>query len=79
MLVLSRKINEKIVIGEQIEITVVSVSGDTVRLGISAPSEVKILRKEVYEEIERQNKIAATKQPLNGSIGLLKSFGIIHE
>lgn len=55
MLVLSRKINEKILIGDNIEITIVSVSGDNVRIGIEAPKNVKILRSEVYEEMERQN------------------------
>lgn len=59
MLVLARKLNEKIMIGEDIEITIVGISGDSVRLGIDAPRTVKILRSEVYEEIERQNKEAA--------------------
>ncbi|WP_206810929.1 carbon storage regulator CsrA [Paradesulfitobacterium ferrireducens] len=58
MLVLSRKLNEKIKIGEDIEIVVVAVSGDTVRLGIKAPPSVKILRNEVYEEIQNQNREA---------------------
>lgn len=60
MLVLSRKVNEKIKIGEDIELTIVSINGDVVRLGIDAPKDVKILRSEVYEEIQRQNKEAAT-------------------
>ena len=55
MLVLSRKINEKILIGEDIELTIISISGDNVRIGIQAPREVKILRREVLEEIKRQN------------------------
>ena len=55
MLVLSRKINEKILIGDDIEIVVVAVAGDNVRLGIKAPKEVKILRSEVYEDIQKQN------------------------
>ncbi len=59
MLVLARKLNEKIKIGEDIEITVVGISGDSIRLGISAPRNVKILRSEIYEEIERQNREAA--------------------
>ena len=56
MLVLARKLNEKILIGEDIEITVVGISGDSIRLGINAPRAVKILRSEVYEDIQRQNK-----------------------
>ena len=58
MLVLSRKTNQKIRIGEDIEITVVAVSGDNVKLGITAPSHVKILRSEVYEEISKENNNA---------------------
>jgi len=60
MLVLSRKINQKIRIGEDIELTIVSINGDLVRLGIDAPKEVKILRSEIYEELQQQNKEAAT-------------------
>lgn len=55
MLVLSRKVNDKIRIGDNIEITIVAMSGDNVRIGIEAPKDVKILRSEVFEEIQRQN------------------------
>ena len=60
MLVLSRKTNEKILIGDDIEITIVGVSGDNVRIGIKAPKDVKILRSEVYEEVQKQNIEAAS-------------------
>lgn len=56
MLVLSRKRGESIMIGDQIEITVLGVEGDNVRIGISAPSEVDIFRKEVYVSIQEANK-----------------------
>ena len=59
MLVLSRKINETILIGDDIEIVVVAVAGDNVRLGIRAPKDVKILRSEVYEDIQKQNQEAS--------------------
>lgn len=59
MLVLARKINETILIGDNIEIVVVAVAGDNVRLGIKAPKDVKILRSEVYEDIQKQNQEAA--------------------
>jgi len=60
MLVLSRKIDEKVLIGDDIEIVIVAVAGDNVRLGIKAPKDVKILRSEVYEEVQKQNMEAAS-------------------
>ncbi|MCI0481745.1 MAG: carbon storage regulator CsrA [Candidatus Dadabacteria bacterium] len=59
MLILSRKIDEKIVISDDIVITIVGVSGETVKIGIAAPSDVKVYRAEVYEEITRANIEAA--------------------
>lgn len=56
MLVLSRKKNESIIIGDNIIITVVDVRGDKVRLGIDAPREVPVHRTEVHEAIEAENK-----------------------
>jgi carbon storage regulator len=60
MLVLSRQRDETIMIGDAIEITVVDVRGDKVRLGITAPTSVAVHRKEVYEAIQRENRNAAT-------------------
>jgi carbon storage regulator len=62
MLILSRKIGESIVIDGKIHVTVMRVEGETVKLGIAAPSEVPVHRKEVYEEIQRSNQQALTKQ-----------------
>ena len=59
MLVLSRQKEQTIMIGDDIEITVVDIRGDKVRLGINAPSEVPVHRKEVYDAIQRENKEAA--------------------
>ncbi|HAU38223.1 MAG TPA: carbon storage regulator [Phycisphaerales bacterium] len=59
MLVLSRQRDETIVIGDDIEITVVDIRGEKVRLGISAPPHVPVHRKEVYEAIKRENAAAA--------------------
>lgn len=72
MLVLSRKINQSIVIGDNIEIMLVDIRGDQIKLGINAPKTVKIFRKEVYEEVENQNREAAksTIEELN----ILSSF-----
>jgi carbon storage regulator len=59
MLVLSRQRDESIIIGDNIVITVVDVRGDKVRLGIDAPREVSVHRREIYEAIQRENKQAA--------------------
>ncbi|ALC86351.1 hypothetical protein AM499_11305 [Bacillus sp. FJAT-22090] len=58
MLVLSRKKDESIMIGDQIELKILSVDGDQVKLGIVAPKNVKVYRTEVYESIQQQNKEA---------------------
>lgn len=61
MLVLSRQTDEQIVIGDNIVITVVDIRGDKVRLGIEAPSDVPVHRREVYDAIQRANAAAAAK------------------
>ena len=66
MLVLSRKKDEALVIGDNIVVTVIEVRGDKVRLGIEAPKEVPVHRQEVYEAIQRENEIQranALEQP----------------
>ena len=59
MLVLSRKLNQAIMIGDDVRIVVVSVDRDTVKLGIEAPRTIPVHRSEVYEEIQRTNRAAA--------------------
>jgi carbon storage regulator len=59
MLVLSRQRDETIMIGDEIEITVVDIRGDKVRLGINAPSRIAVHRKEVYEAIRAENQRAS--------------------
>jgi carbon storage regulator len=59
MLVLTRKLQESIKIGNEIEITVLGVEGEQVKLGISAPKNVEIHRKEVFLSIKEENNIAA--------------------
>lgn len=55
MLVLGRKLNEKIIIGEDIEIQVVNISRNKVRIGINAPTHVKIIREELLDEFEEES------------------------
>jgi carbon storage regulator len=59
MLVLSRQRDESIIIGDNVQITVVDIRGDKVRLGIIAPTEIPVHRKEVYDAIQRENRKAA--------------------
>ena len=63
MLVLSRQRDETIMIGDDVEITVVDIRGDKVRLGITAPRHIQVHRKEVYEAIKRENERAAKLKP----------------
>jgi carbon storage regulator len=63
MLVLSRQRDESIIIGDNIVVTIVDVRGDKVRLGIEAPREVSVHRREVYEAIQRENQQAARIRP----------------
>jgi carbon storage regulator len=60
MLILSRKINESIVIDGRITVKIVRVDGEIVKVGIQAPAEVPVHRQEVYDEIQRSNKQALT-------------------
>lgn len=58
MLILSRKIDEKIKIGNDITITLISIQGDQVKIGVEAPKNVKVFRQEVYNAIQNENKAA---------------------
>jgi carbon storage regulator len=70
VLVLSRKTNESIIIGGKIEVVVLGVEGETVKLGIRAPKEVDIYRKELYETIQAAN-LEASKAAGSSSLQLL--------
>lgn len=60
MLALSRKANESIIIGNDIEVTILEVKGEQVKIGIKAPKSIPVYREEVYQQIKESNKEAAT-------------------
>ncbi len=62
MLVLTRKIGESIIIGDEIEVVIVEMTSTQVRLGIKAPKTMAVLRKEIYEDVRQENKKAASMQ-----------------
>lgn len=62
MLALTRKLNESIVIGNDIEISILDIKGDQVKIGISAPKSVPIYRKEIYLQIQEANKEAVDSE-----------------
>jgi carbon storage regulator len=72
MLVLSRKLNEKIVIDDQIEITVVGIENGKVQLGIEAPKEIEIMRKELLEDVKEENQKAAENKKLLDQLNNIK-------
>jgi len=74
MLVLGRKSSESIIIGDNITITILSVDGDRVKIGIDAPSDVSILRQELYEAVKHENLRAMTQVPQKGNAAMLSSI-----
>ena len=65
MLILSRKIDEKIKIGDEITITLIDVHGDQVKIGVEAPKNVKVFRQEVFDAIQNENKAAVVEENEN--------------
>lgn len=72
MLVLTRRLLESVVIGDDIEVFILEIRGDRVRLGIRAPKDVPVHRREVYEEIQRSNIEAAAMEGAEGLERLLE-------
>ena len=71
MLALSRKKNEAIIINNNIEISILEVKGDQVKIGINAPKEVPVYRKEVYMQIQEANKEASNLEGIDALKNLL--------
>lgn len=72
MLILSRKLNEKVVIGDGVVVSIIEIRGDQVKLGIDAPKTVKVYRQEVYDAIQAENRLAAESAPTLPSIDVAK-------
>ncbi len=74
MLVLTRKKDQSILIGDGIEITILDIKADQIRIGINAPKDVTILRKEVYQEVkdENRNAVTTTKLDLNNLTEIIR-------
>ena len=76
MLVLARRINESIMVGDDVEMTVVDIKGEQVKIGIQAPRSIAVHRKEVYEAIQKENISAAQVKPdhIKGVADLFKPY-----
>lgn len=72
MLVLSRKLNEKIVIDENIEITIVGIENGKVQLGIDAPRQIEIMRKELLDDVKEENIAAVENKKLIEKLDKIK-------
>jgi len=74
MLALSRKTNESIMLGNDIEISILEIKGDQVKIGIKAPKAVPIFRKEIYLQIQEENKKAVAQEQTRETIEQLFKF-----
>ena len=73
MLALARKINQSIMIGNDVEITLLEIKGDQIKIGIKAPKNVPIYRKEIYAQIQEENKSAGQEVDVNKIRDLFQS------
>ena len=73
MLVLTRKSNQSIMIGDEIEVSVLAIMGEKVRIGIEAPRSIPVFRKEVYLEIRQDASTEETRQEVDAALDKLKT------
>lgn len=72
MLALARKVNESIIINDNVEVTILEIKGDQIKIGIDAPKSVPVYRKEIYSQIQNSNVEAAKTDGLSALSELLK-------
>lgn len=72
MLILTRRVGESVVIGDEVTVTLLGVKGNQVRVGINAPKEVSVHREEIYERIKREKgTLQVSKRQVSGSVAAL--------
>ena len=71
MLILSRKMDQKIKIGEEITVTIIEIRGDQVKIGVEAPKNVKVFRQEIYNAIQIENQAAGSPENIGVLLNLL--------
>jgi carbon storage regulator len=79
MLVLTRKSNQSIMIGDDVEVSVLSVMGEKVRIGIQAPQEIPVFRKEIYLEIHREDGVVEDTAEQSASAEVNEALGDLGE
>lgn len=79
MLVLRRKVGETLLIGDDIELVVLEVEGDRVKLGIQAPQDVEVIRKELLDQVTEENKLASSSKPSVDMLKQLKDISVMSE